>query len=132
MVTFLCQLFPTHSLLTLHRPIHSTSVASTEHAGLKAIHNPYSGGTLFENAGVLVLDKSHDEDIPPLRPLYEDPLYPHVESILRSGSEKKAMGLTAFRVSKLTSITDFIVIMEGRSKPQNEAISYAIEVYLVC
>ena len=61
-------------------------------------------------------------------PLKEDPLLPQVESIVLAADDRKAADIRVFRVSHLTEITSFIIIVEGNSKPQNQAISNLIDV----
>jgi len=59
--------------------------------------------------------------------LKDDPLIPLVETIVLAADKRKATYISAFRVSHLTEITSFMVIIEGRSAPQNQAIALSIE-----
>ena len=61
------------------------------------------------------------------RPLNEDPLVPMVENIIRAADKRKAKNMKAIRIEHLTEITTFMVIVEGNSRPQNQAIANAIE-----
>jgi ribosome-associated protein len=60
-------------------------------------------------------------------PLNEDPMIPIVEAAVIAADNRKAKAIEAFRISHLTEITTFMVIVEGNSKPQNQAIASAIE-----
>lgn len=57
----------------------------------------------------------------------DDPLIPFVETIVLAADNRKATSISALRVSHLTEITSFMVIIEGKSTPQNQAISLSIE-----
>jgi len=59
--------------------------------------------------------------------LNEDPLYKFVETIVLAADKRKATSISALRVSHITEITSFMVIIEGKSTPQNQAISLSIE-----
>jgi len=63
-----------------------------------------------------------------LPPMEQDPLYPVIKSIVIAGSSRKALGITALRVTHLTEVTRFMVILEGTSRPQTQAIANAVEV----
>jgi ribosome-associated protein len=56
----------------------------------------------------------------------DDPLMPQINTIALSGSRRKAEGITAIRVSKATVMTEFFMILVGKSRPQNEAIALSI------
>lgn len=60
-------------------------------------------------------------------PLKEDPLIPMVEDIIRAADKRKAKNMKAIRIEHLTEVTTFMVILEGNSRPQNQAIANAIE-----
>ena len=64
---------------------------------------------------------------PPPIPLSEDPLLPMVEDIIRAADKRKATNIKAIRISHLTEVTTFMVICQGNSRPQNQAIANAIE-----
>eukprot|EP01038_Epipyxis_sp_PR26KG_P012025 gene12025-16096_t len=59
--------------------------------------------------------------------LMEDPLIPLVESIIIAADKRKAVEISAFRVFQLTEVTSFMILIEGNSKPQNQAIALSIE-----
>ena len=61
-------------------------------------------------------------DAIPTTPLEEDPEYPLVKTAITAGSSRKALSITAMRISHMTEVTDFMVILEGNSRPQNQAI----------
>ena len=60
-------------------------------------------------------------------PLAEDPLVPLVEDIVRAADKRKAKNIKAIRIEHLTEITTFMIIIEGNSRPPNQAIANAIE-----
>lgn len=60
--------------------------------------------------------------------LADDPELPMVETIVRAADKRKATSVSVFRVYALTEVTTFMVLIEGNSKPQNQAISLAIQV----
>ncbi len=43
----------------------------------------------------------------------DDPLYPIVRSIILCGSARKASSIVALRVTHLTEVTQFMIILEG-------------------
>lgn len=55
-----------------------------------------------------------------------DDLAPLVRCIAGAADKRKAEDIVALRVSKVTAMTCFIVIVSGNSRPQNSAISAAI------
>jgi ribosome-associated protein len=57
----------------------------------------------------------------------EDPLIPQIETIVRAADKRKAEAIMALRLTKITTATEFMVIMVGNSRPQNAAIAAAIE-----
>lgn len=59
-------------------------------------------------------------------PAGADPLAPLVETIVRAADMRKAGDIVAMRVTQCTSLTNFVVIVSGTSRPQNQAIASAI------
>lgn len=59
--------------------------------------------------------------------LLQDPLVPLVHKIVKAADSRKASDISAFRVYEMTEVTTFMVIIEGNSKPQNQAIALTIE-----
>jgi len=55
----------------------------------------------------------------------EDPMIPMVRTALRAADARKASSMAAFRVSHITEVTTFMVVIEGNSRPQNQV--YNIE-----
>lgn len=70
--------------------------------------------------------RGQTEELPPME---QDPLYPVVKAIVVAGSSRKAGGITALRVTHLTEVTRFMVVLEGNSRPQTQAIANAVEVH---
>jgi hypothetical protein len=64
-----------------------------------------------------------------LVPIAEDPLIPSVERIVMSADARKAASITALRVTHLTEVTQFMIIIEGFNARQNQAIASFIEVH---
>lgn len=55
-----------------------------------------------------------------------DPLVPLVHTVVKAADMRKAMDIVAMRVTSCTSLTNFVIIVTGTSRPQNQAISNAI------
>lgn len=60
-----------------------------------------------------------------------DSLIPLIETIVTAADKRKANYMHVMRVSPLTEVTSFMVVLEGNSKPQNQAIALSIEVSLL-
>jgi hypothetical protein len=46
-------------------------------------------------------------------PLEEDEMFPQVKAIVKAANSKKALSILAFRVTHITEITQFMLIIEG-------------------
>jgi hypothetical protein len=66
-------------------------------------------------------------DLPP-GTVNEDPLAGFVETIVHAADMRKATDIVAMRVTRCTSLTNFIVVVSGTSRPQNQAIANSIMV----
>ena len=53
----------------------------------------------------------------------KDPIIPQVQTAILAADLRKATSISALRISHLTEITTFMVIIEGNSRPQNQVIS---------
>lgn len=62
-------------------------------------------------------------DVPPER----DELADLVRCIVRAADGRKAEDIVAYRVSAVSTLTTFVVIVSGNSRPQNQAITAAIK-----
>ena len=62
-----------------------------------------------------------------LLPLLEDPMYPMVKAAILAGNSRKSQDTKSFRVAHLTEVTTFMVILQGTSSPQNQAIARTVE-----
>lgn len=60
-------------------------------------------------------------------PLTSDPSLPLVQTIVKAADKRKAGYIAAMRISHLTEITTFMVVIEGNSRPQNQAIALSVE-----
>ena len=65
-------------------------------------------------------------DEPPNVPPERDELADFVRCIVRAADGRKAEDIVALRVSKISTVSSFLVIVSGNSKPQNQAIAAAI------
>eukprot|EP00578_Thalassiosira_sp_NH16_P007430 CAMPEP_0181108052 /NCGR_PEP_ID=MMETSP1071-20121207/17419_1 /TAXON_ID=35127 /ORGANISM="Thalassiosira sp., Strain NH16" /LENGTH=270 /DNA_ID=CAMNT_0023191619 /DNA_START=54 /DNA_END=867 /DNA_ORIENTATION=+ len=61
-----------------------------------------------------------------LGPVSDDPLADLVRTIVRAADMRKASDIVALRVTSCTSLTEFVVLASGTSRPQNQAIASAI------
>jgi ribosome-associated protein len=59
--------------------------------------------------------------------LSEEPLLPMLTGAIRAADSRKAGGIVALRVSHLSEIATFMLIVEGNSRPQIQAIANTIE-----
>ncbi|KAL7482430.1 hypothetical protein ACHAW6_008103 [Cyclotella cf. meneghiniana] len=64
-------------------------------------------------------------DLPP-GSVNDDPLAEFVRVIVRAADMRKAGDIVAMRVTKCTSLTNFIVVASGTSRPQNQAIANSV------
>lgn len=69
------------------------------------------------------VDLSRIDDVPPSL----DDLSPLVRTMVTAADLRKAEQIVAYRVSKITAMTSFIVVCSGNSRPQNQAIAAAIQ-----
>ena len=66
-------------------------------------------------------------DLPP-GSVNDDPLAELVETIVHAADMRKASDIVAMRVTRCTSLTNFIVVVSGTSRPQNQAIANSVMV----
>jgi ribosome-associated protein len=59
-------------------------------------------------------------------PVADDDLAPLVKIMASAADKRKAMDIVAMRVNTITTMTGFIVVCTGNSRPQNQAIAGAI------
>ena len=57
----------------------------------------------------------------------DDELADIVRSIIRAADGRKAENIVAMRVSKVSTVTSFVVIATGNSRPQNQAITAVVK-----
>ena len=65
-------------------------------------------------AGILESVEFIRRTLPPQIPLMEDPLIPMINVIVNAADARKATSISAFRISSVTEITTFMVIVEGK------------------
>jgi ribosome-associated protein len=62
-----------------------------------------------------------------LGPPESDDLAELVRTMVRAADARKADNIVALRVSKISTVTSFIVIVTGNSRPQNQAIAASVK-----
>jgi len=105
------------------RPI-GTSLSMGKGKGKKAIErkiDPFLDA-IYEPMDITV-DPSDVQAGPP----HLDDLAPLVRTIASAADMRKAEDIVAIRVSKITAVTSFVVIVSGNSRPQNQAIASSIQ-----
>jgi ribosome-associated protein len=63
----------------------------------------------------------------PSGPISDDPLTPFVHTIVRAADMRKGSDIVALRVTQCSSLTNFVIIISGTSRPQNQAIANSIK-----
>jgi hypothetical protein len=58
----------------------------------------------------------------------EDPLIPMINVIVNAADARKATSISAFRISSITEITTFMVIVEGTLDTKHEMISLTLHI----
>lgn len=67
----------------------------------------------------------------PAEPIESEPMLPMVNKIAQVADMRKATSVVALRVSHLTEITQFMVLVEASNSRQIQAISDTVEVMVV-
>jgi len=67
-----------------------------------------------------------DLELPPKTTPEQDELADFVRCIVKAADGRKAENIVAMRVSHCTTLTSFVIILSGNSRPQNQAIAAAI------
>ncbi|CAM9686441.1 unnamed protein product [Ectocarpus sp. 13 AM-2016] len=95
-----------------------------------------NGGALMMNSGKKARKKEQqfaegmspsDGGDYPVCAMEDDPTLPEVLTAVKAADERKAGNIVAIRVATLTVMTEFMVVLEGNSRPQNQAIAQNIE-----
>ena len=68
-----------------------------------------------------------DDPRPETVPVEDDPSADLVRCIVKAADGRKAENIVALRVSPVSTLTSFLVILSGNSRPQNQAIAAAIK-----
>ena len=97
-------------------------MVSGEGSGFKRAEDSSTISTAH-SAALLKIDYSA-ESLPPLE---EEPLLPMVEVAAKASDDRKAGNIFAFRLSHLSEIATFMLLVEGNSRPQIQAIANSIE-----
>ena len=69
---------------------------------------------------------NNNNNTPLVVPPEQDPVADLVRCIVRAADGRKADDIVAMRVSHVSTLTTFLVILSGNSRPQNQAIAAAI------
>lgn len=56
----------------------------------------------------------------------DDPLLPVIECVVKAADDRKATSTRVFYVAPATDVCSFVVLTNGRSRPQNDAIAASI------
>ena len=72
------------------------------------------------------MESTVGDDLPNVPP-EQDELADMVRCIAAAADGRKADNVVALRVSAISSLTSFIVVLSGNSRPQNQAIAAAIK-----
>lgn len=67
-----------------------------------------------------------DNPRPEAVPIQDDPSADLVRCIVKAADGRKAENIIALRVSPVSTLTSFLVILSGNSRPQNQAIAASI------
>jgi ribosome-associated protein len=84
--------------------------------------NKYLVDFINQPMGSMVGDEPSHQ-VPPER----DELADLVRCVVRAADGRKADNVVAMRVSKVSTMTSFVVIVSGNSRPQNQAIAAAVK-----
>jgi len=57
----------------------------------------------------------------------QDELADMVRCVVKAADGRKAENIVAMRVSKVSTVTSFVIIVSGNSRPQNQAIAAAVK-----
>lgn len=80
----------------------------------------------FMNEPVPVTESVDQSKVQPGSPS-EDDLAPLIKCIAKAADMRKADEIVAMRISKVSTVANFIVVCSGNSRPQNQAIAAAIK-----
>jgi ribosome-associated protein len=72
------------------------------------------------------VDSLAGEDLAAAVPPEQDDMAPLVRCIVAAADGRKAEQIVALRVSHVSTLTSFLIILSGNSRPQNQAIASAI------
>lgn len=78
-------------------------------------------GTIMQKVQYIRLKKEEAQQ------MNQDPLIPKIERIVQAALDRKAGEIVVLRTGPWTEVAQFMVILEGNSKPQVQAIALSIE-----
>jgi len=111
---------------TITRTATATKLSMAGPGGGRESKKTVDGLMKFINEPVISnesVDQSFNDDGPP----EDDELAPFVRAIVKAADMRKAEGIIAMRISKVTTVAGFVIICTGNSRPQNQAIAAAIQ-----
>jgi len=140
-----CLMLTSHAFQTINRPLAPYSTSSESITTLHGVGRKGNRGgqnKISENTSKRTRPQVNDvldginelpefphsvdpNDLPP-GSVNADPLAPLIEAIVHAADMRKASDIVAMRVTQCTSLTNFVVIVSGTSRPQNQAIASAI------
>ena len=89
------------------------------------VRKPTKRDTMLEN--MIADSEFYRKPIAPKTKLLDDPELPSVYTAVKAADMRKAKNIHAMRISHVTEVTTFMIIVEGNSRPQNQAIAISIE-----
>ncbi len=125
---FVCTVFLGRQSVSCCKTTTGSSVYMGAGMGRKGNHGPNKRRLRLDVEGrTLPLRPSLQPDLlKDLVPLKDDPVMNEVLTIVRAADKRKAEDIKALRVSSLTTVAEFMVVMQANSRIQNQAIAAAI------
>ena len=117
---------PRSTSTTVHARKGSRGTKRTTSDGETRRSRPQVGDLLANIAAPPSSHYSVDPTDVPSGPVGEDPLAPLVHCIALAADMRKATDIAALRVTRCTTITEFVILVSGTSRPQNQAIAAAV------
>jgi ribosome-associated protein len=117
------------SMMVIAQGYHSPSLLLARRAGREDL-SLRSSTSSRDKMIIRAMDKMEFKrtiDTESLVPLKEEPLLPFLETVVQAADGRKAADIHAIRVSAQSEIATFMVILEGNSRPQLQAIANSIE-----
>jgi len=110
----------------IYRDVYTTCRMVTVKGGKRNGKSKKTQGDLLDFINK-PMEETVDESRTDPGPPSADSLSPIVRTIVKAADKRKAEGIAAIRVSKITAVTGFMIFAIGNSRPQNTAIAAAIK-----